>query len=83
MATKTLDRMTKAELIREAQRLGDQLVQAYHQITLLQGRLTLPPGVTLRKQTVAEFCSAYCLRNQVTSVPGHVVQEARKAGVIA
>ena len=35
------------------------------------------------KQSLQQFCKAYCRENGVTAVPGHVIRQARKQGLIA
>lgn len=81
-------RSTKAQMYSEIERLRDyadryqqQLRDAVDEIARLKAakQPSTQHHVPSTKQSLAQFCAAYCAAHGTRSVPGHVVQAWRNA----
>ena len=79
-------RSTKAQMYSEIERLRDyadryqqQLRDAVDEIARLKAALQPRNSAPSTKQSLAQFCAAYCQTHGTRSVPGHVVHAWRNA----
>ncbi len=80
-------RSTKAQMYSEIERLRDyadryqqQLRDAVDEIARLKAKHSAPRASQhSTKQSLTQFCAAYCAAHGTRSVPGHVVQAWRNA----
>ena len=80
-------RSTKAQMYSEIERLRDyvdraqqQLRDAVEEIDRLRAKHSAPrTSQHSTKQSLAQFCVAYCAAHGTRSVPGHAVQAWRNA----
>lgn len=72
---------TKAQMYSEIERLRNEIarLKATEQQPRDAVAETAQHSQPITKQSLAQFCAAYCTTHNVRSVPGHVVQAWRNA----